>query len=288
MSGDGGEHGLNVFWQHTRVTVHQRPPLSGAQQRDRRTRRQSRFESRRLAREPHDRLHVVKQRVGGVHLRDHRLHEEQLLRRERRRQRCEQVAPILTHEQLALERRVRIAKLDPHQEAIELRLGQGIGADLIHGVLRRDDEERRCERIGVTVRGDLMLFHRFEQRALRLRRGAIDLIGEDQLREHGALVELEAARFALEDRDADDVGGQQVACELNALVGKSQRFGQRVRKRGLADAGNVFDQQVSARKEARNAQSELMLLAEDDAIELPDRSADQLDRIGLGDECRNG
>ncbi len=33
--------------------------------------------------------------------------------------------------------------------------------------------------------------------------------------------------------------------------------------------------------------AQLLLLAEDDAIELRDRRADQLDRIGLGDQCGN-
>ncbi len=35
-------------------------------------------------------------------------------------------------------------------------------------------------------------------------------------------------------------------------------------------------------------QPQLLLLAEDDAVELRDRRADQLDRVGLGDQCGNG
>ena len=61
-----------------------------------------------------------------------------------------------------------------------------------------------------------------------------------------------------------------------------------MRQRGLADAGNVLDQQVAARQQAGDAQPHLVLLAQDDAIELRRRGADQLDGIGLGDQGGNG
>jgi hypothetical protein len=63
-----------------------------------------------------------------------------------------------------------------------------------------------------------VFLHRFQQRALRLGRGAVHFIGQHQLREHRTLVELEGAGVAIEHRDADDVGRQQVAGELDALV----------------------------------------------------------------------
>ena len=49
----------------------------------------------------------------------------------------------------------------------------------------------------VLADGDAVLLHRLEQRALRLRRGAVDLVGEDDVREDRALAELEdlAARL---------------------------------------------------------------------------------------------
>ena len=165
---------------------------------------------------------------------------------------------------MALERGIGIAELDAHQEAIELRLGQRKRADLIRRILRRDDEERFVERIGLAVGRDLVFLHGFEQRALRLGRRAIDFVGQHQLREHRSAVEAELSGLRLEDRDADDVGRQQVARELDALVAEPERRGERVRKRGLADAGNVLDQQVTAREQAGEAQANLLLLAEDD------------------------
>ena len=42
---------------------------------------------------------------------------------------------------------------------------------------------------------------------------------------------------------------------------------ERVRQRGLADAGHVFDQQVAAREQAGERQSHRLGLAEDDPVQ---------------------
>ena len=92
--------------------------------------------------------------------------------------------------------------------------------------------------------------HRFEQRALRLWRRAVDLVGEDELREHGTLVELETPAVAAEHRDAEHVGRQQIARELNALITQAERLRQCVRQCRLADARHILDEQVAARQQA--------------------------------------
>ena len=88
---------------------------------------------------------------------------------------------------------VRVAHLDAHEEAVELGLGQGIGALELDRVLRRDHHERRAERVGDAVDRHLALLHRLEQRGLGLRRRAVDLVGEDDVGEHAAGPELELA-----------------------------------------------------------------------------------------------
>ena len=181
---------------------------------------------------------------------------------------------------------VRIAELDAHGEAVELRLGQREGADLLRGVLRGDDEERRGQLARLAFGGDLVLFHRLEQRRLRLGRGAVDLVGEDHLREDRPGMELEAAAFALVDRHADDVGGQHVAGELDALELQPERAREHVRERGLAHAGQVLDQQMAAREQARERQAHLCFLAEDDAAgrldHALDRPAREIRRLKFG------
>jgi hypothetical protein len=122
----------------------------------------------------------------------------------------------------------------------------------------------------------LVLFHCFQQRALRLGRRAVDLVREHQLGEDRSGVKLESASLAVVDRYADDIGRQQVTGELDALEAQTQGSGERVRQHGFAYAGNVFDQQVSARQKAGDRQPDLAFLAEDDAADLGDDVFDAL------------
>ena len=72
--------------------------------------------------------------------------------------------------------------------------------------------------IGLAADGDRLLLHRFEERRLRLGRGTVDLVGEDEVGEDRAGLELELlAAFGRVDDDvgADDVGGHQVGRELD-------------------------------------------------------------------------
>ena len=59
----------------------------------------------------------------------------------------------------------RIADLDLEQEAVELRLGQRIGALGLDRVLRRQHEERPLERDRLAFERDLVFLHHLEQRA---------------------------------------------------------------------------------------------------------------------------
>ena len=89
-------------------------------------------------------------------------------------------------------------------------------------VLGRDDEEGLGQGAGLALDGHLALLHGFEQCALRLRGGAVDLVGQDQLRKDRAWQEAELAALAFVDRNPGDVGGQQVAGELDAREGEAK------------------------------------------------------------------
>ena len=106
---------------------------------------------------------------------------------------------------------------DLEQEPVELGLGQRVGALHLERVLRREDEERRVERVAVAGDGDLVLLHRLEQARLGLRRGAVDLVGEHEVREDRAGLEPEDPLPVLLDEDvrAGDVGRHQVRRELD-------------------------------------------------------------------------
>ncbi len=107
--------------------------------------------------------------------------------------------PGRRHQDPPLLFRRRILDDDVEHEAIELRLGQRIGALLLDRVLRRENEQRPLEIEAHAVDRDLILLHRLEQRGLRLRRRAVDLVGEDDVGEDRALDEADDALAAWRD-----------------------------------------------------------------------------------------
>jgi hypothetical protein len=109
---------------------------------------------------------------------------------------------------------VGIADAQAHQKTIELRFRQRIRAVVFERVLRGDDHEGPRQRVRVPVDGDLGLIHGFEQGGLRLGRGAIDLVSQQEIGEDRARLELEGFRLDVINGDAENVGREHVAGEL--------------------------------------------------------------------------
>ena len=74
--------------------------------------------------------------------------------------------------------------------------------------------------------------------------------------------------LAIVDRRAENVGRQQITGELDAVEFESERSRQRMRQRGLADTRHILDQQMAARQQAGQAQTDLPVLAEDNVVDL--------------------
>src|SRR6266849_4354792 len=110
-----------------------------------------------------------------------------------------------------------IAHFDAHQKAVELRFRQGIGAVMLDRILRGDHEERLRQRERFAVDSDLCFVHGFEKRGLRARGGAIDFVGEDDVGENRAGTKFKIARFRIVDADAENIAGEQIRRELDAL-----------------------------------------------------------------------
>src|SRR5216684_942334 len=167
-----------------------------------------------------------------------------------------------------------IAHLDAHQKAVELRFRQGIGAVVLDGILRGDHEKRLRKRESLAVHGDLRFVHGFEKRGLRARGGAVDFVGEDHVGENWPGTKFKFARFGIVDADAEDVAGEQVRRELDALKAAMEGFGERLRESGFADAGDVFDEQVTAREQGDKRELDGVFLAvnglRDGALQLRD------------------
>ena len=118
----------------------------------------------------------------------------------------------------------RVADEHLEHEAVLLRLRQRVGALLLDRVLRGEHEERIDERVPHAAHAHLPLLHRLEERGLRLRRRAVDLVGEDDVGEQRPLEEPQLPRargpVLLEHVGADDVGRHQVGRELDAAEGE--------------------------------------------------------------------
>ncbi len=159
---------------------------------------------------------------------------------------------------------------DVEHEAIELGLGQRIGALELDRILRREHEERTLERIGPAGGGDVVLLHRLEQRRLRLRRRAVDLVGEDDLREDRPLHEPQPARapFFVEDLGAGDVRRHQIRRELDPLEVEMQDVGERLDEERLGQTGHAGDQTMTAGEERNQHLLDHFVLADDDLAQL--------------------
>ena len=78
-------------------------------------------------------------------------------------------------------------------EAVELRLGQRIGAFLLDRILGGQHEEGVRQVVGGAAGGDLMLLHRLKQGRLGLRWCPVDLVGQHHVGEDRTLHEAERA-----------------------------------------------------------------------------------------------
>ena len=162
--------------------------------------------------------------------------------------------------------------MDQEHEAIQLRLGQGIGALLLHGVLRGQHEKGRGEMVEMAARGDAVLLHRLQQGGLRLGRGAVDLVRQHDIGENGALHILKAAPAGLvgllEDLRAGNVGGHQIGSKLDAAEIEGHGIREAADEERLGEAGDADEEGMPAAKDGNEEPLDDFLLADNDAGQL--------------------
>ena len=115
----------------------------------------------------------------------------------------------------------------------------------------------------LSVNRDLALFHRLQECGLRLRAGPVDLVREHDLGEDRPRSELEVIDLLVERPDACDVRRQKIRGELDAAKGAVERTGQRLGEHGLADPGDILDQQVPFAKQGDEAELDLFFFVDD-------------------------
>ena len=203
-----------------------------------------------------------------VDLADGFLHPAQFLDRQDLLEVLERVRPLLLIEDDDLLDRLRVAEAKAQHEPVQLCLGQGERALVLDRVLGRDDEERIRHRVGRAVDRRLTLLHAFEERGLGLRGRPVDLVGEHDLAEDRAGAELELLGLLVVDREPRDVGRQQVGGELDPPEGGAEAPGDRLGEHGLAGARHVLDEQVAATQQGDQGQTDFVVLADDDALDV--------------------
>ncbi len=152
------------------------------------------------------------------------------------------------------------------QEAVELGLRQRIRPFVLDGVLGRQDEERVRKHARLALEGDLLLLHRLEQGGLRFRWRAVDLIGEDDVREDRTLLDAELARGYLVHGRTDDVARHEIGCELDPLEGAPDEMGDGAREERLRGTGHSLDEEVTSEHERDESEAHRLVLAHDDAM----------------------
>ncbi len=191
--------------------------------------------------------------------------------------------------QLVARRRV----VDEHleQEAVDLRLGQRVGALGLDRVLRRQHQERVGHGVGDPADRHLVLLHDLEQRRLHLRRGAVDLVGQQEVREDRAELDVEARLAGPQDAGADEVGGHQVGRELDAREAAADDVGDGAHGERLGQAGHALDEQVAAGEQRDEHPFEQVVLAGHDPADLEQRGLEGglgRGRIEIGALGRHG
>ena len=161
-----------------------------------------------------------------------------------------------------------VAQGKAHEETVQLGLRQGEGSLALHRVFRGDDQKGCLQGIGHATFGDLPLLHALQQRGLGPGSGAVDLIGQENVGKSGAGEEGKFPVFLVVDPHTDDVRGQQVRGELDPGEFAVQAGSQSLGKGGLAGAGHILQQHMTAGQKGAEDQPDLLLLADDHLVDV--------------------
>src|SRR5262245_38340586 len=261
----------HVIWRHEIAPAHRGQGLARQQHGHRRARARAPEQARVFAGAPRQIQQV------RLHSRfDSRVADHRAASRDDRRvvdrdeihgfepARVEARLPIADDLQFVVETRAGDQNLE--QEAVELRLGQRVGAFVFDRVFGGQHQEHRREAMAFAVDRHLPFLHRLEQRGLRLRRRAVDLVGQQNVGEDGAVAQRELRRGDVEDVGPGDVRRHQVWRELNAIEVGADDPRDGFDRQSLRGSGRALQDRVSFGEEADQDLVDYSLLTEDDFL----------------------
>ncbi len=138
--------------------------------------------------------------------------------------------------------RGRIGDAKLHQEAIQLRFRQRISTFEIDRILGGEDGKCRRKRITRSVDRYLPFLHALQQRRLRSRRHAVDLVDQQEAGKDRPLVQHELLARAAKHIGAQNVSGHKVGRRLHSMKFQPQHLRQQFDHQRFGDTGDAFDQ----------------------------------------------
>ena len=163
--------------------------------------------------------------------------------------------------------RVGPGDVELEEEAVELCFREGVGALHFDGVLRGEYEEWVRQVVSFATGGDDAFLHGFEEGRLRLGGGAVDFVGEEDVREDGSGPKLEGAVMLAVHAAAGHVGGHEVGRELDASEGEVGGRGEGANEARLSEPRSAFDEDVAACERGNEEIVDEGLLPEDDGAD---------------------
>ncbi len=131
---------------------------------------------------------------------------------------------------------------------------------VLHRVLRGNHQKRLRQRVRMRIDRDLAFVHGFEQRRLRLGRGAVDFIGEQDVGKNRPALELKLLFDGRVDGNSQNIRWQHVAGELHPLKTAVDGPRQSLAESSLAHSGNPFNQQMPASKHRHQGKTDYVVL----------------------------
>ena len=276
---DGGSHAPHVLEAHGRAAVHQCRRPGGFRHGDGRPGRRSEGGALRHLLHLFRRPRVGRRRQAGD-IRGHGAaqvdlrHDLEALRQFRGLQKEAHLlgfAPAASGDDLGQSLRIHLGHVEFEHEAVQLGLGQGVGPLHVDGILGGEDEEGLGQGPGLPGAGHLPLLHGFEHGGLSLGRGPVDLVREQDVGENGPRLELQTPGTVgggLQNGPSGDVPGEQVGGELDPVELQLQHLAQSPDQRGLAHAGEPFQQDVAPAQDPGHDQKMQFVLTEEQPVQL--------------------
>ncbi len=134
--------------------------------------------------------------------------------------------------------------------------------------------------MGLPANGHLAFLHGLQQGGLHLGGRAVDFVGEDEVGEDGTAMGAEGAVLRGKHHRADDIAGQQVGRELDALELHAEGGAEGFDEQRLGETGHALEEHMAVGEEGDEQALDGRILADDG---LADFFAQFLGPDGTGD-----